>query len=93
MVNHGGSGTVIAGLGSGVLMVITPMFADQPDNARCLASVNLGLSVADPDVASLRAAAIKALADEGMRERAQIAAKEVVKMPSVDEAVDIMLRG
>ena len=91
MVSHGGSGTVIAGLASGVPMVITPMFADQPDNARCLQSAGLSLSVLDADVASLKNAVIRALADDKMRDRAQLAAKEIEKMATVDEAIDLML--
>ena len=91
MVCHGGSGTVIAGLASGVPMVITPLFADQPDNANCLEAAGLCLSVPDADVASLRNAVVHALGDDGMRERAQMAAKEIAKMATVDEAVDLML--
>ena len=41
LVCHGGSGTVLGGLAAGVPMVIAPLFADQPDNARCLASAGL----------------------------------------------------
>ena len=91
MVCHGGSGTVIAGLAYGVPMVITPLFADQPDNANCLEAAGLCLSVPDADVASLRNAVVHALADDGMRERAQMAAKAIAKMATVDEAVDLML--
>jgi UDP:flavonoid glycosyltransferase YjiC (YdhE family) len=83
--------TVIAGLASGVPMVITPLFADQPDNANCLEAAGLCLSVPDADVASLRNAVVHALADDGMRERAQMAAKEIAKMATADEAVDLML--
>jgi UDP:flavonoid glycosyltransferase YjiC (YdhE family) len=34
VVNHGGSGTVMSALGHGLPMVIIPVSADQPDNAR-----------------------------------------------------------
>ena len=93
MVNHGGSGTVIAGLAAGVPMVITPMFADQPDNARCLEAAGLCVSVPDADVASLRGAVIAAMANDRMRARAKDAAKEISRMPDVDEAVDLLLAG
>jgi MGT family glycosyltransferase len=33
-VTHGGSGTVLTALGNGLPMVIVPVSADQPDNAR-----------------------------------------------------------
>lgn len=41
MVCHGGSGTVLGGLRSGIPMIVVPLFADQTDNARCLASAGL----------------------------------------------------
>ena len=54
LVCHGGSGTVLGGLAAGVPMVIAPLFADQPDNARCLASAGLAFSVPDANASSLR---------------------------------------
>ena len=51
----------------------------------------LSLSVPDADVASLKNAVIRALADDNMRDRAQLAAKEIEEMATVDEAVDLML--
>lgn len=47
LVCHGGSGTVVAGLAAGVPKVITPLFADQPGNARCLAAAGVCLAVTD----------------------------------------------
>jgi MGT family glycosyltransferase len=90
LVCHGGSGTVLGGLAAGVPMVIAPLFADQPDNARCLASSGLALSVPDADASSLRAAIASALADEGLRRRAQATARDIAAMPTLDQALDLI---
>jgi MGT family glycosyltransferase len=90
LVCHGGSGTVLGGLAAGVPMVIAPLFADQPDNARCLASAGLALSVLDASASSLRAAISAALEDQNLRRRAQAAAREIAAMPTLDQALDVI---
>ena len=90
LVCHGGSGTVLGGLAAGVPMVIAPLFADQPDNARCLASAGLAFSVPDANASSLRAAISAALGDENLRRRAQAAAREIAAMPTLDQALDMI---
>ena len=45
MVCHGGSGTVRAGLAAGVPMVVLPLFADQPYNARRVAELGAGIEL------------------------------------------------
>ena len=45
MVCHGGFGTVRAGLAAGVPMVVLPLFADQPYNARRVAELGAGIAV------------------------------------------------
>ena len=91
LVCHGGSGTVLGGLAAGVPMVIAPLFADQPDNARCLASAGLAFSVPDANASSLRAAISAALGDENLRHRAQAAAREIAAMPTLDQALDMIV--
>jgi len=71
-------------------MVIAPLFADQPDNARCLASSGLALSVLDANASSLRAAISSALEDENLRRRAQAAARDIAAMPTLDQALDLI---
>ena len=90
LVCHGGSGTVLGGLAAGVPMVVAPLFADQPDNARCLASAGLALSVPDANASSLRAAISQALVDESLRGRAQAAAQEIAALPTLDQALDVI---
>jgi MGT family glycosyltransferase len=45
VVCHGGTGTVLGALNAGVPMVVTPLFADQPDNARAVAERGAGLAI------------------------------------------------
>ncbi|SDL88764.1 N-glycosyltransferase [Aliiruegeria lutimaris] len=93
MVCHGGSGTVLGGLASGVPMIVVPLFADQPDNARCLASAGLCIAVSDDDVPSLRAAITDALENPEMRRRAGQAASDFAALPTVEDALDILVGG
>ena len=47
-VVHGGSGSTLGAIAAGVPLVVVPLFADQPENARRVAEVGAGLSV-EPD--------------------------------------------
>nr|WP_238939466.1 nucleotide disphospho-sugar-binding domain-containing protein [Marivita cryptomonadis] len=93
MVCHGGSGTVLGGLASGVPMVVVPLFADQPDNARCLESAGLCISVSGDDIPSLRAAITNGLEDGEMRRRAIAAANDFAALPTVDDSLEILVGG
>jgi UDP:flavonoid glycosyltransferase YjiC (YdhE family) len=55
MVCHGGYGTTTGGLAHGVPLVVLPMFADQPRNARRVAEVGAGIALPAPP--NVRAAA------------------------------------
>ena len=49
VVSHGGSGTTLGALAAGLPLVVVPLFADQPDNARRVAAVGAGVGgVAGP---------------------------------------------
>jgi MGT family glycosyltransferase len=88
---HGGSGTILGGLAAGVPMVVAPLFADQPDNARRIEGAGAGIAVFKPDASSLRAALERVLADAGMRANARRIAEEMAAMPSIDDAMDALL--
>jgi len=47
-VHHGGIGTMQAVLRAGLPSVITPIFADQFDNSRCLEALGAGVGLQDP---------------------------------------------
>jgi UDP:flavonoid glycosyltransferase YjiC (YdhE family) len=68
-------------------MVITPISADQPDNARLMEEAGVGVVVRRWDAASLRAAIGQALVDQEVRSAARRVAHEMSIMPSIDDAV------
>jgi UDP:flavonoid glycosyltransferase YjiC (YdhE family) len=88
---HGGSGTVLGALAAGVPMVVTPLFADQPANARSVAAAGAGLSVSDGSEASLRAALLRVLSDPDYRIRAREIAVEMAAMNSMDAAANALI--
>ena len=47
VVTHGGSGTTLGALAAGLPLVVVPLFADQPDNARRVEAVGAGV-IAEP---------------------------------------------
>ena len=77
-------------------LVVVPLFADQPENARRVAEVGAGLSV-EPDreapdatVAPLREAIDAVLGDPSYGERARALAEELRAQPPVDDAVPLL---
>jgi len=91
LVCHGGSGTVLGGLAAGMPMVVIPMFADQPDNARRIEDVGAGVAVFEPDTIAIKAAIERVLTDIQMRDTAGQIAKEIASTASVSDAVDTLL--
>src|SRR5215207_4897183 len=94
-VVHGGSGSTLGALAAGVPLVVMPLFADQPQNARRVAEVGAGLAV-EPnrdDMAAtagpLRDAINSVLTEPSYRERARALADELRAEPSVDEVVPL----
>jgi UDP:flavonoid glycosyltransferase YjiC (YdhE family) len=92
MICHGGFGTVRAGLAAGVPMVVLPLFADQPYNARRVAELGAGIAVpgGPPAVAEIGEAVRALLADGSYAERASLIAAEVRELPPVDTAAEIL---
>ncbi|NGY57559.1 glycosyltransferase [Lentzea sp. NEAU-D13] len=88
VVHHGGSGTMLAALASGVPQVVLPQGADQFGNAQAL--VEAGAAVR-PDAVSAEAIAESArllLVDGRYREAARQMAEEIRHMPSPKEVAD-----
>ena len=92
IVCHGGSGTVNMALAAGVPIVVVPLFADQPYNARRVEAVGAGLAPEPTDLARLADAVDAVLADRSYRESAAIIARETTALPTVDTATEV-LRG
>jgi len=97
-VVHGGSGSTLGALAFGVPLVVIPLFADQPYNARRVAETGAGLAV-EPNredipatIPPLRAAIEQVLAEVSYCERARELAAEVRAEPPVDAAVPLLQR-
>jgi MGT family glycosyltransferase len=91
VVCHGGSGTLLGALAAGLPLVVAPMFADQPDNARQVERVGAGIAVLEPDVTLLRAAIQRVLEEKEFREKAAHISAEISALPDIRAAVDAML--
>jgi UDP:flavonoid glycosyltransferase YjiC (YdhE family) len=97
-VVHGGSGSTLGALAAGVPLVVVPLFADQPQNARRVHEVGAGLSV-EPNredipatIRPLRAAIEQVLSEPSYRERADALAAELRAEAPVDDAVPLSER-
>jgi UDP:flavonoid glycosyltransferase YjiC (YdhE family) len=97
-VVHGGSGSTLGALAAGLPLVVVPLFADQPMNARRVAEVGVGLAV-EPDRANVQAAleplrdAVETvLTEPSYGERARAIAAEARAEPPVDEAIPLLDR-
>ena len=99
VVCHGGSGTTLGALAAGVPLVVVPLFADQPENARRVAAVGAGVAV-DPDPehadepirgsvdpVALRAAIEEVVRDPAYRRTARQIADELRALPPTDTAL------
>jgi UDP:flavonoid glycosyltransferase YjiC (YdhE family) len=95
---HGGSGSTLGALAAGVPLVVMPLFADQPQNARRVAEVGAGVAVEpnrddlDATVSPLREAIRAVLDDPSYGQRARGLADELRALPVVDEAVPLFER-
>ncbi len=89
MVGHGGVGTTLSGLRAGMPMVVVPLFADQPHNARRVEAIGAGI-VLEGGPAGLRGlgdAVRRLLADDSYRAGARRIADEIESLPPVSAAV------
>jgi UDP:flavonoid glycosyltransferase YjiC (YdhE family) len=88
VVTHGGSGTTLGALAAGVPLVVVPLFADQPDNARRVAAVGAGVTTEPP---ALRDAIETVLGEAKFMRAAQRLAQEIAWLPPTDAAFDATL--
>lgn len=87
VVTHGGSGTVLGALAVGLPLVVAPMFADQPDNARAVAATGAGVAVFDADVLRLRSGIERVTRSNEFSKSAQSVADEMTHMPDLEQAI------
>jgi UDP:flavonoid glycosyltransferase YjiC (YdhE family) len=97
-VVHGGSGSTLGAIAAGVPLVVVPLFADQPQNARRVAEVGAGLAVepnrqdTDATIRMLRDAIRTVLDEPSYGQRARALADELRAAPPVDDAVPLFER-
>lgn len=91
VLNHGGSGTVLGTLAAGIPMVVVPLFADQPHNARSVEAMGAGVAVFTPDSATMRRAVERVLATPAMRVAAGRIAADIAALPDIEAATDKLL--
>jgi UDP:flavonoid glycosyltransferase YjiC (YdhE family) len=97
IVCHGGFGTIRIGLTAGVPLVVLPLFADQPYNARRVHELGAGIALMDDgfrnrmqseegDVHGLPEAVERVLSEGSFSGVARGAAEIISTMPTVEEA-------
>ena len=99
VVCHGDSGTTLGALAAGLPLVVVPLFADQPENARRVDAVDADISVPpDPsappepirssvDPITLRAAVVAVLGEPAYGRTARALAAEMQALPPTDAAL------
>jgi UDP:flavonoid glycosyltransferase YjiC (YdhE family) len=94
VVAHGGFGTIMGCLTSGVPMVVIPVQGDQPRNARRCADLGAGVVVGPEDRTpeAIQVAVRAVLADPSYRENAALLRDEIAALPGMDRAVELLER-
>jgi UDP:flavonoid glycosyltransferase YjiC (YdhE family) len=94
VISHGGSGTIMDALEHGLPMVIIPIDADQPENARRCADVDVA-SVIEPDrrtPEAIRGAAREVLGNPRYKQAAQRLRGEIDELPGLQYPVALLER-
>ena len=94
VICHAGSGTVMAALTHGLPLVLVPIGADQPQNARRCAALGLA-HVVDADTLSPSvacAAVLDGLANPSYRRHAEELRAEIEELPGPEQAVAFLER-
>lgn len=89
---HGGSGTMLAAAAAGMPMLMTPIAADQLDNAEVCTAAGVARTIDFDDVSaeSVSKALAAMLADGSMGDRSATVAKEIAAMPGPDAALRVI---
>ena len=91
VICHGGSGSVLGALAAGLPLLVTPIGADQPDNARAVEMTGAGLAVDTPDAGTIAAALKSILEEPAYSNAAADMATEIAAHNSIEAAVTEML--
>jgi UDP:flavonoid glycosyltransferase YjiC (YdhE family) len=89
---HGGSGTLLEALARGIPVVVIPLFADQPANARSVERTGAGIAVGEIEPASVREALQRIWSEPSFRAGAARIADEIEALATPEEAVEVLLQ-
>lgn len=92
VVNHGGSGTVVAALAHGLPQVVIALGADQMHNADRVKALGVGraLHPVTTTAAEIRDTVAALLTDDGAQSAAQRMQREISALPSLDSALTLL---
>src|SRR5215471_5852006 len=88
------SGTLVAALSRGLPVVLVPITADQPENAKRCAALGLGRMIAPTELTPERArdAVLDVLDDPSYRRNAERLCDEIATLPGPEYAVALLER-
>ena len=94
VITHGGFGTVMASLSHGLPLVIIPIAADMPDNARRCAELGVGRVIMPEDrtPAAIRYAIRAVLDNRDYRQNTERLQSEIKMLPGLPAAVSLLER-
>lgn len=94
VICHGGFNTVMAALSCGLPLVVIPLAADQPHNARRCADLGVGVVVEPAAVTpgTIRDAVLAVLADSRYRDNARGLRAESERLPGPEHGVGLLER-
>jgi UDP:flavonoid glycosyltransferase YjiC (YdhE family) len=90
MVGHGGSGSTLMALASGVPQVLVPLFVDGPSNAARVAELGAGIALEGGPEADIGPAVRELLAMPRYSWAAGVVAAEIGALPPIDDAVGFL---
>lgn len=94
VICHAGSGTVMAALAHGLPLVLVPLGADQPQNARRCADLGVACTLDEKTLnpAGARAAVLDVLVSPSYRAHAEELRAEIETLPTPEQAVTVLER-
>ena len=81
LITHGGYTTVMTALTAGIPMLLTPISADHPENAKRCNEIGVGLSASLDEPTTIRAALDRLIVDDNIRNNTHRVAQEIEMQP------------
>jgi MGT family glycosyltransferase len=89
IVTHGGHNTILAALKAGLPLVLVPLFADQPANAKRCVELGVGQMIAQADLTpeNVQRAVREVLSDKRYRDNAKRIQGEIAALPGLEYGI------